>query len=197
MVESGMNSVFIHIARTGGTTISTVLGLDRYISRRRLRHFKQSGQIYIGHLKYHQLISGGLIDRDFDQTAFKFAFARNPYDRAVSQFLHCKQKNEVPRSLTFEGFCGRLTEFYRVCHPQSVYLEKVSLDFLGRFENFVADLKRVADILGKKIREIPRLNAIGHDRFEKYHTDVTVSQINDFYGEDFDLLGYEKCPGTL
>lgn len=186
----------MHIARTGGTTIALALGLKRHINSRRMReNFTQSGKIYIGHQKYADLRKRGLVGDDFHVSAFKFAFCRNPYSRAVDQWLHNRQRKTIPADLSFDGFCNNLKKYWKICHPQSVYIRGVLPDFIGRFERFEKDLRKVAKLIEVEIDKIPHCNKIPQKDFRSYYTEKTEKQVTEFYNEDFELFAYKKQIG--
>lgn len=188
-----MNSVFIHIPKTGGTTIQECLGLEKFRYLHRVSNFKQEGNVTFGHINYKRLLREGLISKSFDENSFKFAFTRNPYDRAVSIFHWHKKKNEISKDLSFLDFSRNLKR----TGYQKTYVKGVKLDFLGRYENFEQDLKYVANILGIDLKEVPRLNATKHRPYYTYYCEESKYNVEEYYRRDFEHFGYEQDNNLL
>src|SRR6056297_535425 len=82
---------------------------------------------------------------------FKFCFVRNPFDRAVSDYLWRTRKTGN-QTLTFTGFLDRLEQrdFSNRATPRHfdnwpIYTldNRIAVDFVGRFERLDEDLDRV------------------------------------------------------
>ena len=85
-VDHHRKLLFIHIPKTGGTTISSLLGLrtkDRSASLQTL--FGDFGSVALEHLTLSQ--TGQFLTAEEFSSYFKFAFVRNPWDRTVSSAL--------------------------------------------------------------------------------------------------------------
>lgn len=125
------NFVFIHIPKNAGTSVLRALGLTP-------EHKKAVG-------------ARGVIGEQRWERKFKFAFVRNPWDRAVSSFHYARFGDSRFVSLSFSewlhlAFVERhplyfdiphtfITQFDWICDRQ----DKVIIDFVGRFENIQQD----------------------------------------------------------
>ncbi len=87
---------------------------------------------------------------------FKFCFVRNPFDRAVSDYLWRTRKTGN-QTLTFTAFLDRLDrrDFSNRAIPRHfdnwpIYTldDRIAVDFVGRFEHLDEDLDRVFARLG-------------------------------------------------
>ena len=139
---------------------------------------------------------------------------RNPYDRAVSAYFFMKKggfrNNEQYRDLvriysTFEEWVlnGFKVEYlhwskkYFQMEPtimQSDWLLDdggnmiIDMNNIGRFENLIADAKRLFDI-DLDIHN----NATDHLPWQEYYKNQAVTEkIYTLYRKDFELLGYSK-----
>ena len=201
-----MNAVFIHIPRTAGRYISIALGLQRFIYRQRLKKlFNQSGLINIGHQDYGMLLKNKVIKQEFDKTSFKFTFCRNPFDRLVSHYFHCRRNhpNILPRNVSFEDFVKNL-ETYNVSRyknrrpqkktfrPQIKSIGGVKMDFIGRFENLSTDVQKIADILNIKIVDTKPVGATRHKPYREYYNEELEQKVREFYARDFEVFGYDN-----
>lgn len=134
---------------------------------------------------------------------FKFAFIRNPFTRTLSAFLDKIERRalRVNKDLSYKEFLYSLEmgDLYKNAHwaPQtSILLIPVErFDFLGRIENFDADMTYVLDrIHGRegeaRIRPMWD-NATGaNDKVRKYYDEECVDLVKKLFREDFDRLEY-------
>ena len=181
-----MTAIFIHIPKTGGSSISEALQIQKFRNRRRLvRGTRYGGIVTFGHEPLPWLQQHGLAPVD----AFVFAFVRNPYDRAVSLWAHNNKRNHA--GLTFGEFCRALPDLHwRIRSPQVRWLDGVTLGFLGRYERLQADFDRLCGILGVERRALPHLNAGERGACGDYYDGETMAIVRGHYGVDFERLGY-------
>ena len=189
-----MNAVFLHIPKTAGLYIQEALSLEilRYPHRAR-KNFQQAGMVTFGHQPYNRLRRQGVVGEDFDKSAFKFAFCRNPFDRAVSHYFYVRRKHPERMSMdvSFIDFTRTIKKYGSTFGPQSIYIKEVDLDFVGRFERLDDDLKEVANILRRTIKPIPRRNTTKHNPYHTYYCDESEDNIRNYYRKDFDRFGYD------
>lgn len=172
-----MNAVFVLPTKVAGTSVITALDISNYESPREIqRIFKQQGVVVFGHMDYALLVKEGYVSEEFDKSAYKFTFVRNPYDRAVSLYLDMalrgkgKAKNKHwARSLGFLGFCREVygNEMGKIglyCNrknsmfsPQIRWLENTKIDLVGRVENIDVDFDNLLKALGREKVKLPHL----------------------------------------
>lgn len=148
---------------------------------------------------------------------FRFSFVRNPYSRALSCYLEKIAGEQWLRDMrlpdlgfdprdevSFVAFLKRVAEQSPAemdIHwaPQHFLLSlgKVSYDFLGRFESFHADLRRVIDALELEVpdhlleRRTAHVTEAGR-RLHDYYDDESVALVREIYRGDFEHLGYGR-----
>jgi hypothetical protein len=148
-------------------------------------------------------------------SAYRFSFVRHPLRRfesvywdkivhkarclpEVQRFLGLPEDRTAP--LTFEQFLGAveqqdpITEMNRHWQPQHVSLMHplVSYDFIGRLENFDADLERVREEAGLPRVPLQVRNASRHrggDSVYDGRPDL-VRRVEELYAKDFETYGY-------
>lgn len=187
-----MNSVFIHNPKTGGLTIQEALRLEVYRFPHRVQGFKQKGNITFGHLDYKKLVANGHVSKEFDQSAFKYGFVRNPYDRAVSHYFYVKDHHPdiLPKDMGFEDFTQNVGQYDKTFKHQYRYLEGIKLDLIGRFERLEEDIREIARVIGVEVGTIPVLNRSKHKPYTEYYTKKSRKNIYEYYKKDFKLYGY-------
>lgn len=196
-----MNAVFIHIPKAGGLSIEETLGLWSLRNHHRIRNNfieKQAGQVSFGHMLYSKLIRMGYVSKEFDESAFKFCFCRNPYDRAVSHWAYTMRKHPditLPGTSFLDFTRGPMSRpEFRV---QSWWLQDTEVDFIGRFENFENDIRYVANILGVKIKNVKRRNSSKHDFYKTHYCQESKERVEERYITDFRDFGYEQDNNLL
>ena len=154
-------------------------------------------------MDYPELIRSGYVSRKFDQTAYKFCFGRNPYDRAVSLFFYLKKIDRVPQEISFLEFCRRLNDkgcenigLYNLngwshCNPQVRWIENMKIDFIGRFESLETDFNKILQDLELPPVDLPHHNITNHGSYSSYYCEESKKIIQHFYKEDFQLFGYD------
>ena len=158
MISHSKNFMFVHIQKTAGISIVNAL----------LKHG--------GKGRFHQHILDMLAESELNKNYFKFAFVRNPWDRAVSRYFYVKansknkKKTRIKRykNSTFEEYVrNENNEFFldtkryaNVFPGQRIYLEKI----MKKYSPFENQLDWISDENGKVL-----IDFIG--RFENLATD--------------------------
>jgi len=196
-----MNAVFIRPPKVAGASIGAALGIREYTTMEHIKNsFVQSGVLCFGHIDYAMLVAQGYVSQEFDSSAFKFAFVRNPYDRAVSWFFFEQARGNVLESTSFLTFCQKRlanAEGWSKYNPQVRWLENVKLDFLGRYERLQVDVHRVAAMLQVTPRQLPIIHWTEHDHYAAYYCAESAAIVYLTYKEDFHSFGYPiNLPGV-
>jgi hypothetical protein len=187
--------IFIHIPKTGGTSIETALCL--------LKHGSGYGQDKNNKSMQHYLWRD--YKKKFDRVfniSYKFAVCRNPYDRVVSDYywfpgIGHKGGHSMDEFIS-HCECVVRQELYTttIYHdhfiPQHKYIfddnAKLMVNTLFRFENF----GEIDNFLENKygIKKVPKLNVCNHTKLTL--NDKQKERIYKIYNKDFELLGYPK-----
>ena len=197
--------LFVHVPKTGGVSAEGVV--KRNCSDARKQVEPRRGR----HAPLRKILDSepGLADY------WSFGFVRNPWARLVSWYAMIEDWNRRvaahgPDSVKsrgnemwlaageysgFEEFVLRGTEeLPRVGRPQIRYLRSTEhdreVDFIGRTENFAADLQVVQERIGVTPVAPPHRNKSSHGSYRDYYTDAARTQVERVYAEDIDLFGY-------
>ncbi len=148
---------------------------------------------------------------------FRFSFVRNPYSRALSCYLEKIAGEQWLRDLrlpelgfdphddvSFTDFLTKVAEqepremdIHWAPQHHILSLRRVRYGYLGRFEFFQQDLRRLVDILGLEVPEELLLRRTAHvtgaaDKLHQYYDAETLELVQRIYRKDFDLLGYGR-----
>ncbi|NQT40785.1 MAG: sulfotransferase family 2 domain-containing protein [Planctomycetes bacterium] len=203
-------AVFIWIPKTAGASFYSCLNAPKlWVSPHRVKYrFANNGTVTFGHMDYSELVGKRFVSRQFDESAYKFAFARNPYGRAVSLYFYLRKHRLLPSDESFLAFCQRLNEqgcepigLYNrsglsQCNPQTRWTENIKMDFIGRFESIEEDSDKVFRTLGLQNVHLPWINKTDHAGYEEYYCRQSKGMIEEFYAEDFRNFGY-RCESFI
>ena len=207
--------LFIHIPKTGGTTIGNILHPDSKPLRRdkwnkgkKYRDFLEGKEHFAEHLSYddYKLYARGQMMslEDF----FVFTFVRNPYSRLYSGWKFVKKeigkgnplflpKQQYINDYSFAEWVQMITnneQFAQLLKPQFLYVKSHQCNFIGRYENFQEDLIKVCAKTNTELnQDIPWLNKTStHNKeYLEHYDERTKDIVYDYYKEDFLQFQYE------
>ena len=196
--------IFVHIPKTGGGTISTLMrpfepGQPTSPFGRATAHLPVVQNVSQVHLGTHD--SAAWIRRKIGKRLWQewhsFAVVRDPYDRAISEYEYLRQTDTHRRHQRALGqsFVEFLTTEPRRRAVQSALLADRAGNLLvkeiARFETLGRDVNAIFERQGVAIRldTVRRNTSIKKDR-DHYLTDEAVAIINRRNADDFRLLGY-------
>ncbi len=199
-----LKTVFVHIPKTGGSTISSILRRPNALS---LHKHDPSPAISKHASVFEHLEHLGPKSGDF----FKFSFVRNPWDRLVSAYHYVAERRTSMESVTnhetFEDFLASFieepsqflnTKYFR---PQSSYLVnddgEMPLDFLGRFETFEKDLGVVLREIGSRRMFFRHRKKSQRRDYRDYYTAQSSKAVGEVYFRDVQNFGYEFNDGLF
>ena len=206
--------LFVHIAKTGGTSIRAALkrlhwtdpyAIPIHLVNGLTRVLKyKTGAKFPRHAK--AVAAYECIGEPFWSDLFKFTFVRNPWDLQVSSWHHLRRVPGAPTDQfqTFEEFLRYKFDttrpwvyFFEASRQiQSHYIQDFSgrllVDFIGRFERLHDDFEEACRLGGFPQIELPHKR---HSRERKkdyrvYYDDVTADLVARHYAQDIELFGY-------
>lgn len=210
--------LFVHIAKTGGTSVRAALAARRWSDPwywpmflcSRFSHLSghRIGTKFPRHAKV--VAAKELLPREYFDALFKFAFVRNPWDLQVSSFHHIRR--ERPRYLgghdSFADFLRwkldpeRPYQFHvdTSIELQSDYLidlhGHIVVDFIGRYERLEQDFQTACQRIGLNAIALPHRRRAAdreHD-YRRYYDDSTRELVARHFARDIELLGYAFDP---
>jgi hypothetical protein len=179
MYSPRLECLFVHVPRTGGTSVAT--GLARYFP-----DFKWKADTSLD--PDHRLLAWQLRDyRLHPADVWSFAFVRNPWERFVSfyEFYHRWSQSATPEYLAnttdpllqqaqqpFETWLREMHDpepGHLLC-PQGAWINGIS--YVGQFENLRKHFDTICMELGLDPPELPRLNARGtpYRPYQEYYS---------------------------
>jgi hypothetical protein len=185
----GKDYVFIHVYKTGGMSMRSLLTDGEYILSGHATALEAKAYI-----------------RDRWSELFSFGFVRNPFTWMVSLFqfvLRVKDhhSHDTVVGQTFVEFLGFVQD--RIRHGKDYYTLSGALcdnhgvplvGRVGRFERFEQDVLEICQRIGVH-KEIPHLNAGSYDDISHYYKNPRAkSLVLETFARDFEIFGYETAP---
>lgn len=189
MISSIYKCIFVHIPRTGGTSIEKQLNPS-------LRDGVKSG--HSKHMTAKQIYS---LHPDAWDKYFKFSFVRNPWDRMVSMYYQGFYNNpKIPTRYYGHKSGHSLEEFIEWWKPtkwekllQVEYFDHSEMDFIGRFERRSRDLTYISDQIGLDLTSSIKLRpSRGRPKdYTKLYTRQAIKTVENRFAEDIEAFGYK------
>jgi len=198
--------IFIHIPKCAGMSIIRALipvGTP-FGSHLEVQGMETRRLLWITKAKTHAPLQY-LDKRVWTEEYFKFAFVRNPWDRAVSQINYLLSKGANP-PFTGRNFKENLRIYcaatatvnhHNLGACQLDYLVdhsgKMGMDFIGRFESLEKDFGKVCARLGiRPAPELPHENPTpGKAPYEEFYDKQSREWVRRRFARDIEYFGYE------
>ena len=181
--------IFVAIGKTGTTSIESYLRTLPIVKNRAPKHFS-----------LQEIINSYENVCDY----LKFAFARNPFDRAVSMYFQWKKPHseykdkygtrkmlfDLANKYSFKKFIANTGAFHFNGHHM---VEKINyeIDFIGRFEKLQEDFNQACDIIGISRCKLPHLNKTTRKHYTEYYDDEARQIVAEIFTKDLEVVGYE------
>lgn len=206
--------LFVHIAKTGGTSIRDSLGWYKWTDPYRIPQFLCSklsgltghriGAKFPRHAK--AIAAQEMLPREVYEQLFKFAFVRNPWDLQVSSYHHIRRERPdlVEHIPDFAAFLRwkfdpeRPPQYHADMSTvlQSDYLidlrGRLIVDYVGRYEHLLQDFDTACRKIGIRTPKLPHSRrATDRQRdYRSYFDDASAALIGDYYRPDCERFGY-------
>lgn len=190
--------IFFHVPKTAGNTIRVILRND--MREKGLPDKFDESYNSLGHLSVQK--GRKLIDKRTWDSYFKFAFVRNPWERLVSRYFYILQyeKDQEKHRKVFEetskksSFHDWFMDNDHILQSQYDFLKddnsRLSLDFIGRFEQFHTDLGVVKKYLGINAQFIPEVFKTRKKHYSLYYKPSSRKRARGYLKQDIQAFGY-------
>lgn len=219
ILSNRYNFLYVHIAKTGGTSVRAALRKLQWKDPYYLAQFVCSR---LSHLTGHRIAAKlprhakivcaqEMLPKDFFDGLFKFAFVRNPWDWQVScyhhllrdrpellaatpdfgAYLRAKLADHAPRQIKLDATRFPQRQFVVDLQGQPI------VDFVGHFERLREDTETVFRRLGLPAPPLPHKRRSQRERdYRGYYDDALAALVAEKFRVDIDSFGYRFDPET-
>jgi len=198
MISLAKNFLFVHVPKTGGNSIQSVLapysedeihaagphqdGIERFgvrcsLDPRLAKHAKLRD--YRDSLGERRL-----------ETLYKFAVVRNPWERVISFFFSPHLGTKAWDRTQFLSLVNRMRPLEHYISLEPGRPLGADLDYLLRFERLEEDFTQLCAVLGIAPTPLPRRNASARRHYSEYYDDDLRDIVADRYRDEIEQLGY-------
>ena len=189
MILHKYKAIFIHVPKTGGSSVNAAL------------------KPYCDEEKYaeaHPLQSAYYNFCDADNY-YQFSFVRNPFSRLISSYNYLRQggKSQYDRDArdrlglqekTFKEFAKSFNPVDSAIHfkPQIKFFNKdIDKIKIFKLENIQSDFNLVCSKIGIPRQKLSHKNKSKHKHYTEYYDDATREIVSEKYAKDIEYFGYE------
>jgi chondroitin 4-sulfotransferase 11 len=180
--------LFIHIPKTGGTSINAALNFPKPNLNRGIKK----------HYRWCRIKPK--LDPQIWQSAFKFCFVRNPWNRLFSHYRFRKKKPRFSKTEHFKTFeywlKYELTQNTKIgkLRPQLDWIKdeegNIDMDFIGRFEQLHTDFETVCQKNHIQVDLPHREKSFPPIDYKKQYNTQMIDLVAQFYQEDIAYFQY-------
>jgi hypothetical protein len=207
------NFLFVHIAKTGGTSVRASLSPLRWhdpiywlmFPAQRLSHL--TGHRSVTKFPRHAkaIAAKEMLPREIFNRLFKFTFVRNPWDLQVSSYHHIRRERpdvmahikDFPEFIRWKLDSQRSYQYHvdTSIELQSDYIKdlsgKIIVDFIGRTERLQTDFDAVCERIGIASRSLAhKREAKDRADYRKYYDTASIDLVTKYFKADIDMFGY-------
>lgn len=210
--------LFVHIAKTGGTSVRAVLARRRWLDPwywpgflcRRVSRLCRHRVASMMPRHAPAIVAQEILPPDLFAELYKFAFVRNPWDRLVSSYAHFqRERQDVLSQYHIDGFepfvhwmlhapidhVPRAALVRALRRSQFEYLVDwqgtLLVDFVGRFERLEEDFRSVTQRLRLEQLHLPhKRRSAARGDYRAMYSDALAEEVGRAYAADVSAFGY-------
>jgi hypothetical protein len=207
MLSLKHNFVFIHIPKTGGNSIQTVI--EPFTEDFRLKEVPEHDllnrfAVYGPITSNKHCTSAEYIEKLGFEGFMKLkrvAFVRHPLDRALSMYFsphrwtrRLSGSNPIPYRLDKQEFTRVVNKMKTATTFMRYKTDVIAFDFVGRYENFDDDFRKMLSVCGLPPCEgaVPHYNKGNADKMTHCDQEV-IGMVKEKFAEDFINFGYDPA----
>lgn len=199
-ISNKYNCIFIHIPKTGGTSIESSLEMHGdvdYIGvKPHINQTENHNVLWGGGLQH---LTGAQIKDKIENynDYYKFTFVRNPWSRFASAVIfNGSISTNLKSNLTKSEFKKHIQgidydDLHHKCQLDYIMHDgNLLVDFIGRYENLHEDYAHINSKLGTNLTLEHRMKT-KHKHYTEYYDDETKQIVAERYAKDIKYFGYK------
>lgn len=195
MINHKKKYIFIHIPKTGGSSIEKALlsheGVDMSSGGKTI--FSNLSKDILDEYvlgKSRQHFEMHRFENKFQENYFSFCFVRNPWDWVVSEFEWMRDVYNDFDEYVYKMKNGSVMVYKYHLNPQVSFINK-NIKFIGRFENFQDDFSKACKKISIPDLELPHVYKNTRMDYRSYYNNETKKIIENIYLKDVLEFGYK------
>jgi len=198
MISFQKSFLFIHIPKTAGNSIQSVLrdySEDQLVALRKeqdgIERFGLHNPKY--RIRKHSTLReyrDTLGDEQF-RKLYRFTCVRNPWDRMVSYYFTPTQSSESWDRKKFRGIISKavsIADYLRLNENEEDPFANV--DYIMRFENLAADFRTLCNQLKISPATLPQYNRSTREHYSRYYDDELREFVRTRFAAEIERFGY-------
>ena len=198
MISFQKQFLFVHVPRTGGNSIQSVLkdySEDEIVALRGeqdgIERFGLRNPRY--KIKKHSTLAeyrDALGEEQF-RNLYKFTCVRNPWDRMISYYFRPTRRTTKWDKKEFKKIISKaipLVDYLRLEKGDKDPFSNV--DCIMRFENLAEDFHSVCAILDIPAASLPKYNRSSRENYSKYYDDQLRELVQERFAAEINRFGY-------
>ena len=212
MISDRHQCIFIHIPKNGGASIERLIWRDEEFTEENLwlgfksgdRNAYQTGGLQ--HL-FAQNVKKAVGAEKYERY-FKFSMVRNPWDKAISQYLYLQKRGDLrrflglPRHASFKKYLSTIPKKPHVHWlPQVEFiLDKngdLMVDLITRFESYSLAVDSILNEVKTRtshplpqLDDVPHLNKSKRQSYLHYYDEESIGMVEELYQKDISYFDY-------
>ena len=196
MLLRNQKALFIHIPKTGGTSIESIFDPRANEKDVDYKHFTLDKMLN----RFPEC-----------QEYFKFTFVRNPWDLTASMFKFAKRKPDFkvryPHLIDMNFTDWVKSDFFKTptlryinmgtrdgkdaSYFDFIHSRKSGIDFIGKFEHLQDDFNEICRLIGIKEKILPHHKKGGATDYRDLYDKESIEIVRRKYSREIKLFGYD------
>jgi hypothetical protein len=189
MINHEHKFIFIHISKTGGTSIEHALNPSVTLDRSNISDITGNTNFVDKHWSAKQYLKE--YPKEYREY-FKFAFVRNPWDRMLSNYQWLMLLGII--NCEFAQWIIKPTYGYNAYNYNRMICNNsgsIIVDYIGKFETLQQDFNKICNKIGIQQQTLSHTNKTNHKHYTEYYNEETKQIIAQKYEKDIEYFGYK------
>jgi len=197
MISHEYRMIFIHIPKTGGTSIEKMFGA---LKTKKITFEKSKKQVDIMPFKVEKHYDASDVEvqyKNFIESYFKWTIVRNPWEREYSFYNMVNGRRKNKKTFLEYLKTTKINKKDKVLQDQINFIfnkknQKPIVDKIVRYENLANDWKNICQIIKKPFEEMIHINKGEYEEeISKAYNQECVDFVAELRKKDIEYLKYD------